>query len=112
MRKATDDERKRYRSLTRDDLSYIVSESRIDRMPVDAKWFLPQVEWCSENVVIRGINRDTLELLIDCGFGRVFWVGADDPSQPLLQWIAYEPSDVERQQMHERLVNGERMRNV
>lgn len=104
MRKATAEDVHRHRALSLGDLRYLVPSVH---MPTEAKYYLPQVEWNGENVCIRGINVETGEVMIDCGFGRVFWIGEGDPA-PIMQFIAYEPSDEERS--HRRAGNNARHR--
>ncbi len=108
MREASADDIQRYRTLTFDDLPYLVPEWVLQKshFPADADYYLPQVEWQRENVCIRGINRDTHEVMIDCGFGRVYWVGEGDEA-PLLQFVAYRPSELERARRR-----SERMKQV
>jgi len=106
MREATAEDVRTYRFLSFNDLQYIVppherTTAAWAQSPPDAE-YLPQVEWTApgttlrENVCIRGINVDTMEVMIDCGFGRVYWIGEGDPA-PILQKIKYQAPAAERE---------------
>ena len=77
MRSATAEEIATHQTLTFEELPYLVPEWVLttSRFPPDAELLRSASRMDARERSIRGINRQTHEVLIDCGFGRVDWVG-------------------------------------
>jgi hypothetical protein len=79
MRKATITERKRHRSLSREDLVECIVPEWLNRVWPEDTRFLPQITYKGYiKGCIRGVNRKTHEVLVDLGFGDVFWIDVND----------------------------------